>query len=145
MRESKSLVIIIVVAVITICIRPFYRDTICSWASQRKESLGWDCRIHHLGGQPTVKSVMLLGVVDILFFCMPHLLTSATMVDHVSWWWYHTARDGSLGTIKSSEGKEEETMRKNVVFSNVVPITWQHHTMCWRRFMWEGGAQSIAH
>ena len=35
------------------------------------------CEIHHLGGQPTVWSV-LFGVNDMLICCTPHLFTSET-------------------------------------------------------------------
>ena len=39
-----------------------------SWTSQPRETLGSACGIHDLGGQPTVRSVMLLGVIDIFAF-----------------------------------------------------------------------------
>ena len=34
------------------------------------------------GGQPTVRSVMLFGVIDNLFSCTPRLFTSENMVHH---------------------------------------------------------------
>ena len=51
--------------------------------------------IHHLGGQPTVRSVMF-SVINILFSFMSRLLTSDTMVHHDSARWYHMACGGSL-------------------------------------------------
>ena len=54
--------------------------------SQPRETLGGVCVIHHLGDQPTVRSVMLFDVVDNLFSCMPHLFTSDNMVHHDGAW-----------------------------------------------------------
>ena len=53
-----------------------------SCTSQPTETHGWVCGIHHLGRQPTLRSVMLFGVVDILFSCTPRLITSETLVHH---------------------------------------------------------------
>ena len=47
-----------------------------------RETLGCVLEIHHLGRQPTVRSVMLLGVIDILFSCTRYLFTSETIVQH---------------------------------------------------------------
>ena len=41
-----------------------------------KENVGLSMLVHYLGGQPTVRSVMLFGVIGILLFCIPLLITS---------------------------------------------------------------------
>ena len=46
-----------------------------AWLSLRDTSL-W--------GQPTLRSVMLFGVIYVLFSCMPHFFTSDTSVVHAS-------------------------------------------------------------
>ena len=70
-----------------------------------------------------MRSVILLGAIDILLSCMPHLLTSETLVHHVRTKGYDTACGATLGTIRSSEGMENgKRCAQNVVFSNVGPI-----------------------
>ena len=52
--------------------------------------------------------------------------------------------DTTLPAVVRSEPSEavkewkKKRCAQNVVFNNVGPITWQHHTMCWRRLSWEG-------
>ena len=77
-----------------------------------EKTFGLACGMHHLGGQPTVRSVISLGIIDILFSCTPLLFTSETS-------------DTAQPAVVPSEQSEAVKKRcaQNVVFNNVGPIT----------------------
>ena len=92
---------------INIYIWTFFNNKNWSWTSQPREMLGRVCGIHHLGGKPTVRSVMLFGVINTLFSCTRHLFTSETLVHHDRVRSYQMACGGSLRSISISEWVRE--------------------------------------
>ena len=56
---------------------------IWTFFNNKTKRFSWQsCGMHHHGGQPTVRNVMLFGVINILLSCKPCLFISETMVHH---------------------------------------------------------------
>ena len=79
--------------------------------------------MHQLGRQPTVGSVMLFGVVDILFSCTPRLFTSETMVHRDRTRSYRTACVVPSEPSEAVMELKKEQCAQNVVCYDVGLIT----------------------